>query len=828
MKALKLLLASFLILSINSFAQDWDNSTASVTSLAEYEDNALYILIIDGQTLGDNDIRSSNNSLLTGFPILSQLFNSGQLLRISQEFKILANQSKEFSRLYRLSFADGTVLTDIMSDLSTSSQYEFSERIPVYKTSVVPNDPDYNTVTKRWHLDHVDAENAWDISTGCQSISIAIVDDAVLTNHQDLQSNLYVNPGEIANNGIDDDNNGYVDDVNGYDVADNDNDANPPTSASNTYFTHGTHVAGIAAGTTNNGIGMAAMGFNSTIVPVKTKSNSNGSPSTLNNPMQGVEYAIAAEVDVINMSWGSYASSTAHQMVFNLAQSNGIVCVAAAGNDGQSFIAFPADYNHVISVGALNTTGDLAPYTNLSTTIDIFAPGSNIWSPLAGSNTSYGFLSGTSMASPLVSGLAALMLCNNGGFYDVQNCIHNSADIYLSTVFTNYSIKSANAQQSLLCSPPTVLSCESSGCELIYNGGFEIPNNSNITAYSGWHGIANGHVCSWETYYGSADCFPLTVANTNNYAHILVDGVNGGYEGLVSNTLGITSGQQYTLEFDYAVSCSQNSANAGPITELKIGLINNQYNWTLQNQNTSTSIIPITSMYNLPVDFTYTQYVELHNGTATPDASFHHVTYTFTAPANITNNQRLVIYPQISYAARREVELDNLSLRPVINVTAMASSLTVGAGGCVNLGAIGSGTTYIWEPADEFANPIGANQSVCPDSTITYIVTAYDSITGCTSSDSITIEVSGTNNILDHQLLQDLSIYPNPTNSAVNVFSEHLTTSAPIVIYNMLGEVIFESTLIPNTVKTINLDRFANGFYILKIEGHKPRRILKQ
>ena len=828
MKSLAILTVSLFFFTGSIKAQEWSNSTITQSNLAEYEMNSLYVLLNEGETLGSSEINLNNTAILDGFPSLNYLFNSGHLTSIALEFKILSKQSDLFSRLYRLTFASGSDLAAALTILNQSSKFVFAEKIPLYKTSLVPNDPDYVVNTKKWHLSHVNAENAWNISTGCQSMKIAIVDDAVLASHQDLQGNIYVNPGEIANNGIDEDNNGYIDDVSGYDVADNDQNPNPPSTASNTFFTHGTHVAGIAGAVTDNGIGMASMGFNTQIVPVKTKSNSNVSNSTLNNPMHGVEYAIALGVDVINMSWGSYASSTAHQMVFNLAQSNGIVCVAASGNDGQSFIAFPADYNHVISVGALNTNGDLAPYTNLSPSIDIFAPGSNIWSSLAGGSANYGFLSGTSMASPLVSGLAALMLCNNGGFYNVENCIHNSADNYASTIFQGYTIKSANAEQSLLCSPPTLLSCESSGCELIQNGGFEVPNNSNISAYSGWHGIANGDVCSWDTYYGTADCFPLTVANTNNYAHILASSANQGFEGIVSNQLGLVAGQQYILEFDYAVSCSQNLANNGPIHALKVDLINNQYNWTLQNQNTGTATINLTTLSNLPVDFTYTQYVDLHNGTAIPDPYFHHFTYTFIAPANVSNYQRLVLYTQYLNESRREIELDNLSLRPIINVSATASNTTIGAGACVNLGANGSGTSYIWEPADEFSNPVGGTQTVCPDSTITYIVTAFDSISGCTSSDSITITVEGTNNIAEHSANYNLSIFPNPSADIVNIDAKNIAIPTKATLYNALGEMLLETTIHPHTILQVSLSDYAEGFYILKVDGFQPKEILKQ
>ncbi len=810
-----------------SISQNWQQTSAIEGDLM-YEKNAFYIQFKQGIVPKEPFINKNNASALNSFSSLKTMLENNQITSIEQTFKLLSKRNEAISRVYTCNTLNETIRDQIIAALAGADYVQFIEKIPLYQNTYTPNDPDYNNASKNWHLNQLSAGAAWDISTGCQNVVIAIVDDAVLTSHSELSGKIYTNANEIPNNGIDDDNNGYIDDVHGYDVADQDGNAAPPSTATNSFFTHGTHVAGIAAGSTDNGNGFASIGFNSSIMPVKTKSNSNTSPNLLNNPMQGVEYAIVAGADVINMSWGSYASSQAHQLVFNQAFSDSIVCVAAAGNDGQSFIGFPANYNFVISVGATNQSNDLAPFTNLSNDLDIFAPGVSIWSSLAGNNNAYGYLSGTSMATPIISGLAALMLCNHGGYFDVENCIHNSADVYTSTVFPNYIIRIANAANALSCNPPTALTCAPNGCELIANGSFESPANSNITLYSGWNAIKDHDVCSWETYYGTADCFPLQIGNQNNYAHILADGLNNFHEGIISNFLGLVPGQTYRLEFDYTVSSLTNQSPTIPLGLVNIGFINNNYNWTPQTSNTTSSTLILTTMTNLPVDFTYTAFSDFHNGVVIPDPYFNHYSYTFIAPSNIAAFDRLLINPQYTNGVRREMELDNISLVPVVQIQASAAPTTIIGGNCTNLSASGSGGNFIWEPLDEFTNPAGANQVACPDSTTTFIVTVYDSVLGCSASDSITIYVEGTNGIYNKTLDSDIKIYPNPVTHYLAIESPFNLENKDYRILNQVGQIISKGKLNSKTNNKIDLSALSQGFYYLTIDGYGTFEVLKE
>ena len=327
-----------------------------------------------------------------------------------------------------IELSQGNRRDDLIAALKQLPEVMLVERIPVDQTfPYTPNDPD---LPNQWSLSKVQAFDAWDITQGSANVTIAIVDDAVRLTHQDLAANIWVNPGEIPINNIDDDNNGYIDDVNGWDVADGDNDPNPPAaSVSNSVFTHGTHCAGIAAGVTDNGTGIASMAFNARIIAVKCNSDATPGPF-LPAAYAGVNYAIAAGADIISMSWGGGASSQVNQNIMALAHANGIVLVAAAGNANVSTPMYPASYPHVINVGATNTADQKAVFSNYGSTIDVMAPGDQIYSTLAGSDQSYGFLSGTSMACPLVSGLAGLMLAYDPGIDpdSLENCLKSTCD----------------------------------------------------------------------------------------------------------------------------------------------------------------------------------------------------------------------------------------------------------------------------------------------------------------------------------------------------------------------------------------------------------------
>jgi serine protease len=303
-------------------------------------------------------------------------------------------------KTFLLTFKNGEKIDELIEQLKKNKTIEYVERVPLLKSNAVPNDPSYVT---QWHLDKIGASAAWNSFSSGSNVVIAIVDDAVDRNHPDLAPNLWVNPNEIAGNEIDDDNNGFVDDVNGWNFADNNNDPNPLLST----FAHGTHVAGIAAAATNNGVGVAGMGFSAKIMAIKTTSKR----GVITHGYAGIVYAADNGADIINCSWGGAGYSQTALEIVQYAMSQGSIVVAAAGNSNNDTKLYPASFPGVVSVASTNDSDLKSSFSSFNSSVTVSAPGSNIYSTLPGNN--YGYLSGTSMAAPLVSGLLSLMRALN-------------------------------------------------------------------------------------------------------------------------------------------------------------------------------------------------------------------------------------------------------------------------------------------------------------------------------------------------------------------------------------------------------------------------------
>jgi subtilisin family serine protease len=312
-----------------------------------------------------------------------------------------------------------------------------------------PNDPSFNQL---WGLHNtgqsggtpdadIDAPEAWDIQTGNPNLVIGVIDTGVDYNHQDLVGNIWTNPGEIANNNIDDDGNGYVDDIRGWDFAYNDN--NPSD-----VHGHGTHVSGTIAGKGNNGVGVTGVAWNAKIMPLKFL-NDQGS-GTLSNAIKAINYATAKGVKLTNNSWGGGPYTQALYDAIDAAGQAGALFIAAAGNSGQNadiYPMYPAAYNlpNIISVASTTRTDSLSWFSNYGlTSVDLGAPGSDIYSLAPGGG--YATLSGTSMASPHVAGAAALLWSQNPTWtaQQVKNTLMNTGDPLASLAGKTVSGKRLN------------------------------------------------------------------------------------------------------------------------------------------------------------------------------------------------------------------------------------------------------------------------------------------------------------------------------------------------------------------------------------------------
>jgi thermitase len=245
---------------------------------------------------------------------------------------------------------------------------------PDFVASAVDS-PDDQWFEKQWGLAKVEAPQAWDVTTGSPSINIAILDTGVDLDHPDLADKILSNMNFSSSP--------TIDDVHG----------------------HGTHVAGIAAAMTDNSVGVAGLGYSSTIMNVKVLGDTgSGAYSSI---ASGIIWAVDNGAEVINMSFGGASPSSTLEDAINYAWSEGVVVVAAAGNYGNTAPLYPAYYTNCIAVAATDSLDRLASWSNYGDWVDVAAPGVGIYATLK--DNSYGYKSGTSMASPHVAGLAGLV-----------------------------------------------------------------------------------------------------------------------------------------------------------------------------------------------------------------------------------------------------------------------------------------------------------------------------------------------------------------------------------------------------------------------------------
>ena len=291
----------------------------------------------------------------------------------------------------------------------------------IYRAIAKPNDPEF---FRLWGLSNgggldtsgtrgvvgvdIGAERAWDITTGSKNVVVAVIDTGVDFKIPDLASNAWVNEKEKNGKpGVDDDGNGYVDDINGYDFVSGDGD---PTDDQG----HGSHCSGTIGARGNDGVGVAGVNWNVQIMAVKFL-DKNGS-GTLANAIKSIDYARLNGAQIMSNSWGGGGYNDLLRIAIRDARNAGSLFVVAAGNDSQDTDENPSypsgyDVDNIVSVAAINNRGEVASFSNFGkTSVDIAAPGVNILSTTPSGLMTY---SGTSMAAPHVSGVAALLKAQN-------------------------------------------------------------------------------------------------------------------------------------------------------------------------------------------------------------------------------------------------------------------------------------------------------------------------------------------------------------------------------------------------------------------------------
>jgi len=344
----------------------------------------------------------------------------------------------------------GLTVEDAIKAYRTNPEVEYAEPNYIVRKAILPNDTDFNV---QWGLNNIgqsidgitgisdsdiDAPEAWDIHTGDGVVVVAVIDTGIDYNHPDLSENIWINPDEIID-GIDNDGNGYVDDIRGWDFAYYDNDPMDDDIDS-----HGTHVAGIIGGVGNNGIGISGVVWRVRLMPIKVLDSSGF--GTISDVVAGIEYAIKKGVKVINASYTypqaciKTSPSQAERDAIKAAGDVGILFIVSAGNYGCNndiYPFYPASHllPNIISVAASDQKDNKPSWSNYGAySVDVAAPGMNIYSTTRTELGGYGYLSGSSMAAPFVSGLAALIASNypDYTYQEIKAVILASVDIKAS------------------------------------------------------------------------------------------------------------------------------------------------------------------------------------------------------------------------------------------------------------------------------------------------------------------------------------------------------------------------------------------------------------
>jgi subtilisin family serine protease len=448
----------------------------------------------------------------------------------------------------------------------------------ILKADLTPNDPRFLS-NEQYALPLMGAPQAWDTrtgSTGAGRVVIGVIDQGIDFNHADLASNIWINPAEIAGDGIDNDGNGFTDDVRGFNFVNN----NGTTFSGSASEDHATHVAGIAGAVGNNGVGVAGVNWSVGLMSLKFL-DQNGFGDTL-DAIDAIHYATTmrnlwessghtkgANIRVLNASFGGGAFSQDFLDAVTQANAAGILLCAAAGNvdngttepNNDLVPHYPSSFDapNIIAVAATNSVDALTSFSHFgATAVDVSAPGNSILSTTP--NNTYSFFSGTSMASPQVAGAAALIWAQNPNLtvQQVKNILLTNGNVVTGLVdktLTGRRINVGNSMQAVLSGDTTAPG---------QVGSFHINSQNGRTLNIGW--TASGD----DAANGNASLYRIDFTDSGTGQVSVIKGVVPKASGSLQSTdvkipFKHTAGTLTLREFD-------NAGNEGAPVNLAVGV----------------------------------------------------------------------------------------------------------------------------------------------------------------------------------------------------------------------------------------------------------------
>jgi len=427
--------------------------------IPEYFHEKIIIACFEKEAVGNRDgiidFEVINGTIKTGLQSFDRLAEQHGFVDLNRLFDSVKNldwndNGVYIQNIFRIHLESNSNIETALSDLQNDPHIVYAEYETINRLRYIPDDPSYPV---QWHLPKIECPETWDYTVGDEDIVIGIVDSGIKWNHPDLMDNIWVNQPELdagmtinwangtfsGGNGIDDDGNGRIDDVIGYNFFGADNNDSYQDWENND---HGTHVAGCAGAVGDNGIGV--VGASMTVQLISARH----APTTydydfVQDGYSGIMYCADSGADIINCSWGGPGGGGTANNVINYATNQGALVICAAGNDNTEHTDFyqdyPSDCDNAISVAATDQNDFKADFSDYGEPIDVSAPGVNIKSTII-ANDGYASYQGTSMASPIVCGLAVLVKSIHPDItpLNLKSRIENTTD-YIDTINPDYA-----------------------------------------------------------------------------------------------------------------------------------------------------------------------------------------------------------------------------------------------------------------------------------------------------------------------------------------------------------------------------------------------------
>jgi len=349
-----------------------------------------------------NDVKITNSAVQKAFNDLQVSYFERKFPHADAppaDFNSWGAKYADLTAIYEIHYSATTGIEAAINKLIALDVFEYVEPRYIDHINFTPNDPN---IGQQYFLTTIHAFQCFDTIKGDTNVVIGIVDSGTDTLHPDLMINIKINYSDPPD-GIDNDGDGYIDNTKGWDVAQNDRTVQVVNEI------HGVYTSGDADAVTNNATGVASPGFNCKFLPVKAALDA--STGTIDNGYGGIQYAADHHCDVISCSWGGGGFSQAEQDVITYATINkNALVLCAAGNNGTNGAFYPAQYQYVMSVAATTSTDAKASFSNYGPWVTISAPGQSIYSTsINGTTHTYASVSGTSMATPITAGAAAMV-----------------------------------------------------------------------------------------------------------------------------------------------------------------------------------------------------------------------------------------------------------------------------------------------------------------------------------------------------------------------------------------------------------------------------------